>query len=230
MKSIKCKRYKEWLHLNREGELTPRQWSKLERHLSQCSSCAEEKRNIVSTDQIIHAVRGHEPVHSNPTELTHHIMVAIDHSDGHITGAALEKQTSHWLDWLYRPKVRLAMAGIVLLLLGTFIFQGTLILHRLQRLEQKMGRQTETPFSLDTFLSRKTAHAVADRIMENKDLLYQQLTGDEEWVIIDKHSLLKLLRRVIKSRGGDERLIRELLREPRLSRELRKIMEKRRRI
>lgn len=222
---MKCKHYQKWLHLNRDGELTSRQSAKLERHLRHCRSCADEKSGIERVDRFIHAAGTVVSVPSEPQVLTRRIMAAVERSDRNAVVPRFEKGVSRWFDWFYVPRVRFALTGVVVLLLGVFIFQGTMILHRLHRLEQKMARRTGTPVSTDTLLSTRTTRARVALILEQADRVYDNLPDDDEPVVIRKGTLRRLLRWLIKSRRGDERVIEELLRRPDISGELKKILE-----
>jgi len=212
---MKCKQYKKWLHLNRDGELTPRQWTKLTRHLRHCPSCADEKRGIENADRLIHAAGTTVPHPANPEELTHVIMNAVEQSAGPGTGRLprFEKETDRRLDWFYIPRVRFAVTGIVVLVLGVFIFQGTMILHRIDRLEKKMARRAGLPGSTDTVFTRMTTRAGVARILEQADLVYDNLPDEDDLAVIRKSTLRRLLRMLIKPRRGEERLIRQLLRQ-----------------
>ena len=240
---MKCKHYKKWLHLNRDGELTPRQWTKLNRHLRHCPSCAEEKRGIENADRFIHAARTAVPRPANPEELTHVIMNAVEQPAGPGTDhlPRFEKETNRWLDRFYIPQIRFAMTGIVVFVLGVFIFQGTMILHRIDRLEKKMARRAELPASTDTVFTRMTTRAGVARILEQADLVYDSLPDEDDLVIIRKGTLRRLLRMLIKPRQGEERLIRQLLKQMSLfneidiedgikKKELKKIMENKKNI
>ena len=238
---MKCKDYHLWLHLNRDGELTSRQAVKLERHLRRCSSCALEKSAIEKADRLIQLARAAVPQPPEPEELTNRIMNSIEPSMKAARSPSFAKQGNRWFDWFYIPKVRLAMMGIAVVMLGVFIFQGALILHRIGRLEEKMARQPEAPVSTETILSKRMTHARIARILEQADLIYENLPGDDDRVVIRKRTLRRLLRLLVKPPQGNEKLIEQLLLQISLldeidiengieKRELRKIVEKKKAI
>ncbi len=234
---MKCNDYQKWLHLNRDGELTSRQSAKLERHLRHCRSCADEKRRIEKADRFIHAAGTVVPRPSEPEALTLRIMDAIEHPRGAVDMTRPGRESNRWLDWFYVPRIRFAAAGIAVFILGVFLFQGAMILHRIGRLEEKMTRRQEAPVSAGTIFSKRTARAAAARVLEQADLACERLPDDDDLVVIRKSTLRKMLRSLTKSQRGDERIIEQLLRELRLfneidvekgirKRELKKIVEK----
>ena len=170
-------------------------------------------------------------------------MNAVEQSAGPGTDRLprFENETGQWLDWFSLPRVRFAVTGIVVLVLGVFIFQGTMILHRIDRLEKKMARRAGLPASTDTVFSKRTTRAGVARILEQAEVIYDDLPDEDGLVIIRKSTLRRLLRMLIKPRQGEERLIRQLLKQMSLfneidiedgikKKELKKIMENKKNI
>jgi hypothetical protein len=209
---MKCGNYQKWLYLFREGELSDRRKKKLERHLRRCKVCAGEKQRIETADSLIRIARDTVPRISNPRELTDGIMNAIEQS----TAAAIEEsgrfaRTTHsWLDRLRMPKVRVALATAAVVMMGMFVFQGALILHRISRLEEKITMQTgkQPRSSSKTPALKHLARAGILRALRNADRMYENLPDDK--VVIDKSTLQLLLKLLKDQLRGDDELLQYL--------------------
>jgi hypothetical protein len=201
----KHKTYQKLLHLYRSGELSHREAKKLERHLDRCEECAREKLKIEKTEQLIEKARSTMPLLPNPQELTDRIMQTLQYEQpggsGVIKGV---KYNYRWLDWFYFPRVRFAMVGIVLVVLGIFIFQSTMILHRVSSLEQKMALQaagTEREWHPRPKKAMLRVLEEAARVPDN---------CPDDWVVIDRKTLDVLLRVYEKWHLGDKRGLYQL--------------------
>lgn len=208
---MKCKDFQKLLYLNREGERTPRQEKKLARHLRRCRVCANEKLKIEKINKLTAMARETIPRHSKPQELTNSIMNSIDRLKRAAQTPLSTAKGTRWFDWLSLSKVRFALVCIVLLMVGVFIYQGTVILHRISALEKKMALQSEkqSPSSPNFIVSKKLLRTGMLRVLENADYMYDMYESlPDDKVIIDKktlHLLLKLLRNRLRD---DETLLK----------------------
>jgi hypothetical protein len=209
---MKCKDFQKLLYLNREGERTASQEKKLARHLRRCQVCANEKLKIEKINKLTAMARETIPHHSNPQELTNSIMNSIDQLKRTEQTTLFPAKRTPWFDWLSLPKVRFALVCIVLLMVGVFIYQGTVILHRISALEKKMALQSvkQSPSSANFIVSKKLLHPGIRRTLENADQMfdmYENLPDDK--VIIDKNTL-RLLLKLLRNRLQDEEILLKL--------------------
>lgn len=208
---MKCKDFQKLLHLNREGERSPGQEKKLARHLRHCQVCANEKLKIEKIDKQIASARETIPQHPKPQELTLRIMDSIQQLKRAAQASPREAKRTPWFDWLFQPKVRFALVSIVLLIIGVFIFQGTMILHRISRLEKKMAQQSEkpSPSSLNFIVSKKMLRTGINRALENVDHMYDRYENlPDDKVIIDKKTLRLLLELLINQLQDDKSILK----------------------
>jgi ribosomal silencing factor RsfS len=200
----KHKTYQKLLHLYRSGELSRRQAKKLERHLNCCEGCAREKRQIEKTERLMAKARSTTPLLPNPQQLTEVIMQALQYEKSAELVKKGVKYESRWFDWFYMTRVRFALVSIVLVVLGIFIFQSTMILHRVSSLEQKMALQA--------------ARAEREWYPRPKKVMLRALEDaarvpdnwPDDWVVIDRKTLDVLLRVYEKWHRGDERGLYQL--------------------
>ncbi|MGD2092273.1 MAG: hypothetical protein PVH61_39260 [Candidatus Aminicenantes bacterium] len=209
---MKCKDFQKLLYLNREGERTSSQEKKLARHLRRCQVCANEKLKIEKINKLTTMARETIPHHSKPQELTNSIMNSIDQLTRTAEIPPSTAKGTLWFDWLWLPKVRFALVCAVLLIMGVFIYQGTVILHRISGLEKKMALQSEklSPSSPSFIVSKKLLRTGIRRALENADQvydMYQNLPDDK--VIIDKNTL-RLLLKLLKDRLRDDEILLKL--------------------
>lgn len=196
----KHKTYQKLLHLYRSGELSRREAKKLERHLNRCEGCAREKLQVEKTERLMEKARSAMPLLPNPQELTDRIMQTLQYEQPGDLGVVKDvKYKYRWLDWFHFPKVRFALAGIVLVVLGIFIFQSTMVLHRVSSLEQKMALQaarTEREWHPRPKKAMLRALEDAARVPDN---------WPDDWVVIDRKTLDILLKVYEEWHRGEKR-------------------------
>ncbi len=210
---MKCKDFQKLLHLSREGERSLRQEKKLARHLSRCRVCANEKLKIERIHKLTAIARETIPHHSKPQELTNSIMNSIDQLTRTAEIPLNTAKRTPWFDWLWLPQVRFALVGIVLVIMGIFIYQGTVILHCISGLEKKMALQAEqqSPSSPSFIVSKKLLYPGFRRALENRDQMfdmYENIPDDK--VIIDRNTL-RLLIKLLRDRLRDDETLLKLL-------------------
>jgi len=198
---MSCKHYQILLHLNRPGDISPRQRRKLERHLVQCAACSQEKTRIEKADQYIKTVRETTPKLKEPGLLTAGILRTI-------RGTQFLPRKNR-LDFFSLPGTRLTLIGISALLVGAFFLQEFLVLYRVSQLEQKIARQSSKQAGLVEILTAKfnrgrVIHALeTGEWLNNLHLDRREQGGDR--IVLDSRKLGALLKSY-----------RELLRQNRL--------------
>lgn len=227
---MRHKTFQKWLHLNRSGELSSRQAARLERHLHHCEACAGEKLKIQQANQLLAIARDTTPQPENPQVSIDKIMDSIDHRFERSTG-----KNQRWLDWLGLPQLRFALVTVVLVTMGVFVYQGTMILHRISMLEQRMSAQTEHRGFTGKILSKIATRAAMIRGLDDAEHITNDLPDDR--VVISRSTLMALLDALKRQYRDDDRLIQHLLEELSLfngtglsrgikKKELRKFLEK----
>lgn len=144
--------YEKLLYLYRENELNRCQRLRLRRHLRSCTACREELASVQkSLDDLqvrLHAGSAPRP----PASLRGRIMTAV------IADSAGNGRKRH--DQLRQRSMSLAMAGMVLFITCSFVFQGLSGMLKMQRFEQKLHRTPQPASSLAAISSlRKTISA-----------------------------------------------------------------------
>jgi hypothetical protein len=209
---MKCKDFQKLLHLNRDGERSLGQEKKLARHLRRCRVCANEKLKIEKINKLTDIARETIPHHSKPQELTNSIMNSIDQLKWAAEIPPSTTTGAPWFDWLWLPKVRFALVCIFLLMVGVFIYQGTVILHRISGLEKKMALQSkkQSPSSANFIVSKKLLHPGIRRALENADRMYDMYENlPDDKIIIDKNTL-RLLLKLLRNRLRDDETLLKL--------------------
>lgn len=143
---MKCKKYKEWLYLYRDNELSPAQQRKLELHLKECLICRAEKQSIKRTANLVHLVKKEDPVLADPESLTLSVLNRV------ASRPSLEPApaSSVWGGKIFlRPAMRIAMSVTIMLILSIFAVQTTVLLKRVANLERRLAEQTIDPQGLD---------------------------------------------------------------------------------
>lgn len=209
-----CKVYQNWLHLYGENELSPRRAKKLDRHLLRCPVCAGEKVKIEAAGRLITAAGNAAYTPPDPHETTRDIMGAVERltaADEPLNASGAIGKRYPWPAVLSLPKVRLALAGVALAVVGIFAFQAAEMAHRISRLEGKIARrpETRTAFSSSNPMATKTLVRAGIRAMENTDRIYRDLPGDK--VVIDKQTL-RLLLKLLEDRLKEDETLLDYLR------------------
>ena len=142
MSEKRCKKYEKWLFLFREGELNAAEREQLERHLAVCPACAEKRSSLIAEFGRIRAAASAPPATEVPSAVEA-IMRAVRPSDSKAAGASRGSPTVS-LDWAI-PRIRLALAVVILVLIGLFAIQEIYILKRLGNIEKRMAMRLEAP-------------------------------------------------------------------------------------
>ncbi len=205
---MSCKNYQKLLHLNRPGEISPRQRRKLEQHLARCGTCSQEKIRIEKADHNITAAREAKPELTDPGLLTAGILRTI-------RGLQFTPRKNR-LDFLSLPKIRLALIGISAILIGVFFLQEFVVLYRVSQLEQKMARQSGKQAGFHEVLTAKFSRGSVIRAFEKSELLKNVRLDDAEAgdvPIVLNSSTLNALLKSYREMQRENRLLLLCLRE-----------------
>ncbi len=191
---MSCQYYQKLLHLHRPGELSDRQEKRLRHHLAKCPTCAAERAGILEADRLVSVVRQGRPESIHQQELAADIMRTIRRMSGYPPGRGRLMVTWERVTGLCSlPKVRLALAGMTLFLVGAFFLQEFVILYRVTRLEQRMAAWSAHRGLHDDIFTRSFAKASVVKILKQdrfiKTLDTEALGKDDERVILKKSTL-----------------------------------------
>jgi hypothetical protein len=209
---MRCRSAERLLYLHREGELTPRQQSRLDRHLAGCPGCAETAGAIERSMGKVGEIRSAGIPVPEPEELTHRVMARITGMDpsGRVrTGRSYEPAwggfTSQWL----RP----ALASAAVLLLALLLAQELTALRRISRLEQRIAdlpAAAEWRTSLDTPAGAQRALEWLETISVPIRTTMSDRSGDSDWIVLRRTELQSLLGSAGVSAADQEGVIRSL--------------------
>ena len=205
---MSCKNYQKLLHLNRPGEISPGQRRKLERYLTRCAACSQEKIKIEKADDYIAAVRETKPELTEPGLLSAGILRTI-------RGTRFSPRKNP-LDFLSLPKTRLALIGISAILIGVFFLQEFLVLYRVSQLEQKMSQQPGKQAGFHEVLTAKFSRGSVIRAFEKSEFLKNARLDETETaddpIVLNSSTLYALLKSLRKLQR-ENRLLLLYLRE-----------------
>lgn len=159
------KAYEKLLYLCKEEELSKRQHRRLRRHLRTCPSCKETMEAVrLSMQQLQSQLSaGADPLPS--AGLHGRIMTAV----------VADAESRRELFYPVRQRqLSLAMAGVVLLLTGSFLFQEMSGVLKMQRFEQRLSQPPRPASSLAAISSLKKTVASRDLSRVRMSLAGQQ--------------------------------------------------------
>lgn len=149
---MKCFKFRKWIHLYRDGELSSVEAARLKRHVEKCPTCAEEFLHIQNLIFMTDELRRHAPELHAPEEMTQDIMHSIGPTK---TLTAHESESNFWdriFSFLLLPKIRFGFALMTLLLFGLFFIQESLTYYQISRLEVKMQNKADNQVIVQTIL------------------------------------------------------------------------------
>lgn len=194
---MKCIKVKKLLYLFRSGELTQKQKKQLEEHFAVCENCRMERARIIEQRQLLKKLRRQPELH-DPTQLTDTIMQSIQHSRILSQNSQAKNRVEYILDIFNRRFVRIVLSMSIIFLIGFFIVQETIVLHRINQLEQRVALQSPGKMKTESVLHTTQEHLNKlllqqdNNISIDKDILVQLLNSYSELQMQNK-VLLKLL-------------------------------------
>ncbi|MFC1545324.1 anti-sigma factor family protein [Gemmatimonadota bacterium] len=213
---MRCRNAERLLYLHREGERTAADQRRLDHHLRACSSCAAEAGRIHETLSRVESLRSPVPDGSNPESMTESVMTRIRYLEGGVryrTGAGIRPMGAGMFG--FSPRTIVAAAA---LLLGIGVLtEGMLILDRITLLEKRLEVHQ---VGVGTSETRYVTADDLDRGVRRLSALEGQGRTDrsggsaaEEWIMIRRSDLRKILSRYGRTDISPETLMRELTRQ-----------------
>ncbi|MBN2357403.1 zf-HC2 domain-containing protein [candidate division KSB1 bacterium] len=143
---MSCRKYRKYIEL--DDLLTEAQAARLQQHIQICAGCARLWRNRQAFKQNIELMQDHPPVPEQPQILTEAIMSSLPVASAK-AGAGRSKSTL--MSLFLQQRVRLALVGLLVLLLNALALQEAAISYRLWQWEQKAASQTVQPYNVVAF-------------------------------------------------------------------------------
>ncbi|MBN2411189.1 zf-HC2 domain-containing protein [candidate division KSB1 bacterium] len=141
MKTKKCTYYQKQLHLYRSGELSDRERDRLNRHLASCPDCAAIRKELADMDHKIEQLRGESPVPDKPEALTGNIMHVLT-SYEKLKSYQEHSTYDNLIKFVFAPRIRFALLAVIVVIVGLFFIQESLLMVRIARLEKKISQNT----------------------------------------------------------------------------------------
>lgn len=132
-----CKKANRLMHLYKDDELTDREKTLLENHLSDCNACRIHHKELNAYKKAVKEISAQEPYLSDPVRLTDRIMSAIKPEESGLMQNATK---------LFRlAGIRIAASVLILIQTGLFFYQQLYIsgsVKKLNQVTQKQSTQT----------------------------------------------------------------------------------------
>jgi hypothetical protein len=213
---MKCRHYREWMLLNRPGELDGKSSRELEKHLAACPECRALRPGISRGSRLAgraaELIRDSQPIPS--AGMTDRILAAVAREK------RPEPSRKPWtIPFLPARTGRLVLAGAAACAVLAFGMQEALVLSRVARLEDRLaalpsGKQPGVESGLESAVGIATGRPAADEwvTIRKSDL---QALADRYPEDPEVRALIGMLEKDIRPQGGDEGTVRigELIRE-----------------
>ena len=136
---MSCKKCEKYLYLYRDGELDAREMKHLQNHLVNCEQCRALfetlQRHPMHTFVRTRMDETRPELSLNPAEIFHNLPLQKRKTIHQKVDALLDSVRN----WLIRPRVQMAWAGLTLLFIITLVGQQLHFASKLTRLEHKMA-------------------------------------------------------------------------------------------
>ncbi|MBM4168040.1 MAG: zf-HC2 domain-containing protein [Ignavibacteria bacterium] len=136
---MKCHRYKQLIHLNREGERSIAEAEDLRQHLETCASCREELQRMEKVESSYQTFRQLAPELSNPNRIARNIRDRIAGEGRSRDQERIAKAFELLARVSLAPSFRYVTALFLCVALGFFLVESASFVIDVQRLEERMG-------------------------------------------------------------------------------------------
>ena len=209
---MRCQPAERLLYLYREGELTPCQRSRLDRHLARCPACAEAAGAIERSMVKVSELRSAGIPLPEPEALTDLVMTQVSRMAQSDRARHSRSYQPAWggfaSQWL-RP----ALAAAAVLLVALLLSQELTALRRISSLERRIA---DLPEVVEQRVSLETTADVL-RVLERLETISVPMWttmsdrgGDSGWIVIRRSELQSLLGSAGVSAAVQEGVIRSL--------------------
>lgn len=189
-----CIKYLELMYL-RDDELEEQERIQLEHHKSECASCAAEYARVESARKTIRAMNSRPPVVSDPLLLINEVIGRIERGEKKASPSAPQSALDRLTLWLSVPIVRGAMAGLLLLISGSFVVEYTSGFVTMKGAEEEIERSSSfhDQYSAAGMMDQGNLVNTAAELLKliSGKRSYVELSND--WVVMDKQSFGQLL-------------------------------------
>lgn len=188
---MKCSVFREKMYL-REDELRQDEVDELSRHRAECTECAAEYRKVGRARTVVAHMRNARPEIADPIIMTNTIMSRIEASGSGRERSGLPSAYEELVRWLATPRIRFAMASLLVFICAGFAVEGTSAYLDISRLETTLTMYSSVPPSFSVIGGGGAAGAVSDalRLAAGKRSFFE-VSGD--WVMLDRSSVENIL-------------------------------------
>ena len=190
---IKCRQAERFLYLHREGELTPEQVGRLNRHLSQCQSCKDKADSIQQVLVRLEDYRIADTEPSGDKSLTNEIMTGLIREELGQRKRAIKLSYSG-INGLSISRIQpLMVAATLLIIVGILTLQIT-IQSRISSLELSLSqRQVQTELFTETGFVRDLDRYSKGGLLQQAGFSGQ--LGESDWIVIRRSDLAFIMSR-----------------------------------
>lgn len=177
---MSCKKIKKRIHLYRSGELSNREKSQLQLHLSGCQKCREDLHKTLYFDSWTAQMRENPVYPEQPDKLVQQIIHSIKGSEN------LSGSRGGFL--FSQLKIVVLVLGIVFL--GGLVIEGGLLLKRISDLEAQISSMSKKTENLSPIWLKNVFKENILNIMMSSDSIWRERPGDK--IVLDKTFLNQL--------------------------------------
>ncbi len=188
---MNCSEFRKTMYF-REDELTAGEMRLLERHRSECETCAAEYRASQSVAKAVNALRRTTPKLNDPLLLTNAIAQEIEAlgESSQNTRRAFDAV----VEWLAVPQIRVVFSSILICIVTAFVIEYSAAYVQVQGLENSLSRNRsfQTPSDEQASIESNAADAVSD-LTQFVAGRHSFLSVSGDWVMMNKSSIEKYI-------------------------------------
>ncbi|HLP17053.1 MAG TPA: hypothetical protein VK470_12390 [Bacteroidota bacterium] len=180
----------------RDEELSEAEAAEVKRHCEKCAACNAEYARVRSSLNVIKAFRHQTPSMNDPLQLINSVIGQIEREARQgVTASSSESLSERVMMWLCAPRVRLAIAAMLVVMTASFIVEYTSAFVSLKKFEETVGVATSkyqhhsTAAGLDQSRLLEAARDFSKLIAGRQS----SVALSENWVVMNKQSLERFL-------------------------------------
>ncbi len=212
---MRCGSAERLLYLHREGDRSPAEQRRLDRHLRNCPSCTAEAHRISESLARIERLKETVLATSDPAAVTESIMTRIRYLE---EGA--RSKTRYRIRLLpggaFGHRLQPIVVAVALLLAVAILTEGMLILDRITLLESRLQEYAESETAGQSIRTTNDLNRGLRRLRDLEARIGTIPSGEtspDEWIVISRSDLRLLLSRYGGVNASPEMLMRILVRQ-----------------
>jgi len=195
---MSCRKYQKWLYLNRSGELNPGQIEKLNKHIESCSSCRQLKKRITQAGLVIHSLRVSEPVLQQPDRIADKVMNMIRSEVSERKKLKRFSPNAAGDLITHLSRIRFHLATVLIFLAFAILFEESMVLKRIVKLENRMTRITNKMEAQKTTLPKSELPNRMILSGTKRSVILESI--NEDYIIIKKADLDHFIQTIAHSK------------------------------